>query len=49
MAESLSLKQNELKDATVSQKDFHKILTNIFSQFDDNLNKRDIEGFMSVF
>ena len=49
MADSLNIKVKELSESTVSQKDFHNVLCNILKQFDDNVNKRDIEGFMSVF
>ena len=49
MADSLLLNFNDLNDSTISQKDFHNVLCNIFKQFDDNINKRDIEGFLSVF
>ena len=49
MAETLTIKHKDLKDSNVSQKDFHNVLCNIFKQFDDNINKRDIEGFLSVF
>ena len=48
-ADTLSLKPTELEDHTISQKDFHKVLVNVLKQFDDNVDKRDIEGFLSVF